>query len=276
MSSATLIGKCVLPTLAFVAVLGSNPTLASDQSTAPLSLEIRALPFQPGIAKPVELSDYEILRNADGSRGNVAGISWRVTLDTIERKKQRNMTLDVSARGFDIFAETLKPKRNKGDKVIMLNGNMWFHKPGLSKPVPISRRQKLMGDASYGDIAATNYAEDYIATRLDDDSVDDEACYVFDLQATNKRATYDRIRYWVSKQRLVGVRSEYFTKSGKLFKSARMRYDHTVDLDTNPRPFLSNISISDELISQDKTFLILENPSLQELPNHTFNLNLLR
>ena len=252
--------------------LGLSPSLQIRDMGSEILRVQQATPDTPAAA----LSDEEILSYADASRGNVGGIRWGVVLDSMEKKKSRSLTLLVSARGFDIHAVTEEPKRNKGDKVIMLNGNMWFHKPGLSKPVPISRRQKLLGDAAYGDIAATNYAQDYDATRLDDEIIDGEPCYVFDLKAKTKNVTYDGIRYWVSKERLVGIKAQYFTKSGKLFKSARMSYDHTVQVQQKERPFLSGIDIQDELISEDQTRLTLLDPLIQDLPDHIFNLNLLR
>src|SRR5919109_1536494 len=133
----------------------------------------------------------DILRKADQSRGNLEGITWTVVLASDTRNE--SMTFDVKARGFDILAENQAPPKDRGNKVLMVNGNMWFHKPGLSKAVPISQRQRLMGNAAYGDIAATNYAEDYEATSLADESVNGELCYVFDLKARDNRAAYDRI-----------------------------------------------------------------------------------
>jgi hypothetical protein len=151
---------------------------------------------------------------------------------------------------------------------------MWFYKPGLSKAVPISQRQKLMGNAAYGDIASTNYAEDYEAVQLPDDKVGDEECYVFDLTSKNDKTTYDRIKYWISKTRLVGVKAEYFTVSGKKFKLAEMEYGNKVLIDGKERPFISKITMYDELMSEDVTYLNLTKPRFEPLPDYVFNLNL--
>ncbi len=222
------------------------------------------------------LTNQEILRAADKARGNVHGVTWKVTIDSIGGKRKKTQIMEVKARAFDILAVTLKPSKNRGDKVIMLNGNMWFHKPGLSKPVPISRRQRLQGPASYGDIASTNYATDYDATLLEDEQINGELCYVFDLHSANERNTYERIKYWVSKDRLVGVRAQYYTISDKLFKSADMEYDHTVNIEGYEQPFISKISMQDELLSGVTTTLSLDNPKVEALPDAIFNLNLLR
>ncbi len=83
---------------------------------------------------------------------------------------------------------------------------MWFYKPGLSRAVSVPRRQKLLGDASTGDITSTDYAGEYDATPLPDETIDGVPCYVFNLKAKTHAVTYDQVKYWVSKQRMVGMK----------------------------------------------------------------------
>jgi hypothetical protein len=220
------------------------------------------------------ISTYDILKRADQSRGNLQGVSWEVLVEAIERQRTDTMVYDIKARGFDISGMSLEPPKYKGNKLLMLKTNMWFYKPGLSKPVPISQRQKLMGNAAYGDIASTNYAEDYEAVPLPDETVDGEECYVFDLKSKNDKTTYDQVKYWISKKRLVGVKAEYFTVSGKKFKLADMDYDNTVIIDGEKRPFISKITMHEALLSEDVTYLHLTKPRFDALPDYVFNLNL--
>ena len=217
----------------------------------------------------------EIIRTADGSRGNLEGIVWRLDAESRDGGSTTSMSFEVKARGFDVRAETTAPAKYRGNKVLMADHNEWFHRPGLSKPVPISRRQKLLGQAVYGDIASTNYAQDYEATLLSDGPVDGEPCYVFDLKSKAKWTTYDMIRYWISKERLVGIKAEYFTVSGKKFKSSRMEYENEVTVDGIRRPFISRLTIYDELVSGAVTELAFGPPALGALPDYIFNVNLL-
>ena len=232
-----------------------------------------ALPFC-GPARALA-SSTAILKAADEARGNVAGIAWNVVIESL-RDDRVTDTLEyaIQARGFNIAGISQAPPKYKGNKVLMLNTSMWFYKQGLSKPVPISQRQKLMGDAAYGDIAATNYADDYVATALPDEDVAGEDCYVFDLKAKFDKTTYDQVRYWVSKSRLVGVKAEYFTVSGKKFKSARMDYGNVVEVDGKTRPFLSHIAMQGELMNGAVTNLQLSEPHIAPLPDAVFDLNL--
>ena len=243
-----------------------------NRQLAALTLALTLL--VPSIAMSTPMNNQDILNAADESRGNIKGISWQVHVESVEGKYTDSMTYEIKARGFDVAGINLEPPKLKGNKLLMLDRNMWFHKPGLSKPVPISQRQRLMGNASYGDIAATNYASDYAPTRLKDEIIDGIDCYVFDLESEAKNTTYDRIKYWVAKDQLIGIKAEYYTLSGKRIKSARMDYENTVTIDGVKRPFISKISIFQELVGTDVTTLTLTRPQLAELPDYVFNLNL--
>jgi len=222
-----------------------------------------------------ETSPDDILRRADEARGNLKGVKWTVHIVSTGGHRKQERRLKVKSKGYDFLATLISPPKVKGQKVLMVDHNMWFTKPGLRKPVPISPRQKLVGGASYGDIAATNYADDYEATPLDDEMVNGELCYVFDLKAFTKKATYDRIKYWMSKERMVGVKAEYFTVSGKMFKLATFENENQIQLRNKPHPFISKMVITDALASGNVTTMTFSKPKLVKVPASTFDLNLL-
>lgn len=222
-----------------------------------------------------EISPEEILSSADTARGNVEGIEWEIDIESIERGRSQKRSIRVRARGDKSLAEFISPPKVKGRKLLMIDRNMWFMKPGLRKPVPISPRQKLMGGAANGDIASTNYAGDYEPLSVSDDTVNNEPCYLLDLKSINKKATYDRIRYWISKERLVGVKSDFFTVSGKRFKSATFEYDNRIMISSRLRPFVSRMIIRDAVIKSNVTTMRYHKVKLKKIPDSTFNLNLL-
>lgn len=227
--------------------------------------------------KPVvaEMRPKQILEKADQARGNVEGIEWKIKLESIENGREQSRGLRVKACNLNSLAEFLSPPKVKGRKLLMLDRNMWFVKPGLRKPVPISPRQKLMGGASNGDIASTNYAGDYEPASVSDDTVNGEPCYLLDLRAVDKKVTYDRIKYWVSKKRLIGVRAEFFTVSGKMFKSAAFEYENSIMVKDKPQLFISKMVITDAIVKENITTMTYEKVKIKKIPDSTFNLNLL-
>lgn len=257
------------------AIMSAAPRQTAPRAAPAADAIVRAAPapLKP-VANPAPAVEA-VLRAADEARGNVTGLGWEVTIESAEHERVTDsLVYDIKVRSFNVAGLSLAPPKYRGNKILMLNTNMWFYKPGLSKPVPISLRQKLMGDAAYGDIASTNYAEHYNAIRLSDDVVNGKECYVFDLRAKAEKVTYDRIIYWVEKQRQLGVKAEYFTVSGKKFKSASMDYGNTVKLDGKPHPFLSRITMHGELLDGAVTYLHLRSPRIEPIPDYVFDLNL--
>jgi len=229
-----------------------------------------------GFAHGEEPSVRDILKNADRARGNLDGIVWDITIATSEdgSKEARGMTVKVKKN--NTLAKFTSPPAMNDRMVLMIDRNMWFIRAGLKKPVSISPRQKLLGDAANGDIASTNYVEDYHATLLGVEAVQAEPCFVLDLKAASKNVTYDRIKYWVSRERLVGVKAEFYTLSGKLFKTAEFKYDNRIKLDDkNDVPFVSELVIRDAIERDKITTMTYSNIIVRTIPDSTFNLNTL-
>jgi hypothetical protein len=109
---------------------------------------------------------------------------------------------------------------------------------------------------------------------MEDEIVEGELCYVFDLKASHKKATYDRIKYWVSKKRLVGVRAHYFAVSGKMFKSAVFAHENQIQLRNKSHPFISKMTIYDALVKENITSMTFSRQKLISVPPSTFDVNL--
>ncbi|MDP3481990.1 MAG: outer membrane lipoprotein-sorting protein [Sulfuricella sp.] len=196
-----------------------------------------------------------LLKHADRARGGgLPGIVWEIRLVSRDGQKVSDeMRLEVRAVDDASVAETLEPARFKGSKLLQMGRNMWLTRPGLAKPIPISPRQRLSGEAANGDIAATDYAGDYDAQLAGEEVLDGESCHVLQLTARHKRATYDRVRYWVSAGRGVGVKAELYSLSGKLLKTARFKYDNSISFEGVRTPFVSEMVIRDALVDAETT-----------------------
>ena len=194
-----------------------------------------------------------ILEQSDRARGGgLPGIVWEIKLASRDGNKvDEPQRLLVKAVDDASVAETLEPTRFKNSKLLQVGRNMWLTRPGLSKPIPISPRQRMSGQASNGDIAATNYAKDYEALLAQEDVVDGENCHVLDLKAKHNRATYDKVRYWVSVKRNVGVKAELYSVSGKLLKTAHFDYGNSIQYEGQRVPFISRMTIRDALIDAE-------------------------
>jgi hypothetical protein len=216
-----------------------------------------------------------LIARADRARGNIDGILWTTDIQSTENGRHQKREIRIKNRGVNTLAIFLAPAKVRDQMLLMLDRNMWFIKPGLRKPVPLSPRQKLMGGASNGDIASTNYAGDYRAVLKGQAAVAGEMCYLLDLTAVNSKATYDRIRYWVSESRSLGLKAEFYTVSGKLLKTARFKYENRVKTGGAAHPFMSQMTITDGVIKDNVTVMTYRDVQPRAIPDSTFNLNLL-
>lgn len=215
-----------------------------------------------------------LLKTSDQARGGgLPGLLWEVDIVTRSgAQPPSTMKMRLKAADHASLAETLEPVRSKGGKMLQIERNMWLSKPGLKKPVAISPRQRLSGQAAIGDLAATNYVRDYTATVLKEDSSTGEPCYVLDLKAISNKTTYDRLHYWISKVRGVAVHAEFLSLSGKRLKAAHFEYGNTIQIDGRRVPFVSRMTISDDL-TDAVTVLSYSGVKVQHIPASEFSVS---
>jgi len=225
------------------------------------SFACAALLFSPAISQAASPAPdgEEILAATDKVRGGgVPGVQWDlkiVTTDLDADSGSLERRLQVRAAVDNSVAETTYPPRAAGGRLLQLGRNMWYGRPDLQRPISISSRQKMIGPAANGDIAATNYRKDYDATLLREEDVEGEPAYVLDLIAKNKFCTYDRIVYWVSKARMVPLKAEFYTVSGKVLKTATFESENTILVDGEKLPFVSRMVIQDAINSESVSTL---------------------
>ena len=218
----------------------------------------------------------EILKQADRARaGGLPGVTWKVHLVSTDDGGEVTRDMIIKAADDDSRVEFLAPPKVKGQRMLIAGRNMWFAQPGLEKPIPISPRLRLSGQAANGDIASTNYSRDYEPSLIGEETVHGQQCYVLDLRATNKSVTYDRIVYWVSKSLLTGVQADFYTVSGKKFKTARFEYENNIEYQGRRFPFISKMTIVDAIHTANRTVMEYRDVKVGVIPAAEFNINLL-
>jgi Outer membrane lipoprotein-sorting protein len=215
----------------------------------------------------------EILKATDLVRGGgMAGVQWDLQITAADADTGANIRkLRVRASGENSLAETMFPARAAGGKLLQLGRNRWYGRPDIQKAISISSRQKLAGPAANGDIASTNYSKDYEAKLLRMDSFQGESVYVLSLEAKSRFVTYDKIVYWVSEKRLVPVKAEFLTVSGKLFKTAVFETNNTIDMKGKKSPFISRMTIRDSYDNNNISTLEYSNVRVAKFPLDMFS-----
>lgn len=163
--------------------------------------------------------------------------SFSVTLQLLEYRKSvqtDSSTLTVyskadSASGqYRSLVRFIAPQRD-ADKLMLKSGNdMWFYDPSSQASIRLSPQQRLLGQASNGDVLTVNLAKDYKAELTGEEDVADgervtRRCHKLDLAAVSADVTYHRVQIWVDVGSARPVKARFLSESGHLLKTAYYR-----------------------------------------------------
>ncbi len=216
----------------------------------------------------VTLTGDEILRLSDANRNGWNSYSVTTTIMNYEDNELKEEGLfEVSIKGMNKTLVKFMNADVKGEYLLMVDDDMWIYMPNTRKPIRITPLQRLMGNASNGDVARTRYAEDYAAKLLRQESVDGVSCYLLELAAKRDGATYKRIEYRVEKETNRPKKAEIYLLSGKHYKS--ITFDKYEPIEG--RTLLAQMTITDRLRDGRVTIMKYASYAEKEMPEKYFN-----
>lgn len=211
------------------------------------------------LALPVAANDAAaILEKSDVYRNALDSFSIDVELTSIEGSRTETSKFRVYGKGSDrSVVEFVAPATEKGKFLLMLRDAMWIYMPSASRPIRISPLQRLMGQASNGDVARTSFTVDYVAKSASEDG----DAYVVELEAKDPSIAYKRVRLWIDKTSYEPRRADFYVASGKLLKRAHYKTFGTMA----GRRVVTEIEIEDLLRAGNRT--VMRYANLTARPN---------
>jgi outer membrane lipoprotein-sorting protein len=180
-------------------------------------------------------SAEEILIASDAIRNPGRPFSVTVTLTEFQAGKQVDTSTLVSysrtqqqGGQFASLILFVLPARDAG-KLMLKNGNdMWFYDPTNKASVRLSPQQRLLGQASNGDVATVNFAKDYTAALVGEEEIQDgerrtRKAHKLALTAVAPDVTYASIEMWVDAENSRPLKARFFAESSRLLKTAYYR-----------------------------------------------------
>lgn len=206
--------------------------MIAKRSTA-LALVFAVAWISPGaVAAP---DPQETLIASDAVRNPDFPFGLTNTLIEYRRGKQtESSTLAIYSKAdpnggqFRSLVRYVAPARDAG-KLILFNGKeLWFFDPASKASIRLSPQQRLLGQASNGDVVTTNFAKDYRATAATEEDIQDgdrrpRRCYKLRLESRTPEANYHSIEMWVDRTNARPVKARFHAESGKLLKTAYYR-----------------------------------------------------
>ena len=158
----------------------------------------------PALAAQSAEEVHEWLKGVDASRNletfaAVAAAQLQARATQIQDGKQLGTAdFDIYVKGRDRALIVFRGGKNDGRKALTVGQKMWLIVPGAEHPVPITQNQRLMGGASFADVASLRFADDFEASlRPGTETVDGHVCRVIDLKAKAPGAAYPRATLWL-------------------------------------------------------------------------------
>lgn len=176
-----------------------------------------------------------ILAASDAVRNPTKPFAVAVTLLEYRNGKQTDANTltvyskaDESSGQYRSLIRFVEPERDAG-KLMLKNGNdLWFFDPSSKASIRLSPQQRLLGQASNGDVVTVNLAKDYKAELLGEEDLTDgervkRHAYKLGLAAASPDVTYHRVEMWVDTTSSRPIKAQFFAESGHLLKTAYYR-----------------------------------------------------
>ena len=178
--------------------------------------------------------------------------------------KTRNYTvyLKPGHRSLVLF----RSPAERGQKLLMQGDDFWLMMPASQRPLRITPMQKLLGEASTGDIATMTWGEDYEAASLGEEAVNGQPCIKLELTATRKGVSYPRVVAWIAKKGHAPVQAELYVASDKLAKVASFALG-----EVDGRRQVTTMTLSDHLQKERSTEVHYLSRSDKTLSDDYFN-----
>ena len=176
-----------------------------------------------------------ILAASDAIRNPSQPFSVTVTLTEFQAGKQTDTStltsysrLQQQGGQYSSLVRFVLPARDAG-KLMLKNGNdMWFYDPTNKSSVRLSPQQRLLGQASNGDVATVNLARDYKPALAGEEDVQDgerrtRKAYKLALTAVSPEVTYANIEMWIDAENSRPIKARFFAESSRLLKTVYYR-----------------------------------------------------
>jgi outer membrane lipoprotein-sorting protein len=167
---------------------------------------------------------------------------------------------------------TTEPASERGQILLMKSRELWAFLPSVSQPVRLSLAQRLTGQVANGDLARANFAGDYTAKILRNETRDGENYHVLELAAVDRSVTYQRVVYWVKQNTAAPHKAEFYSLSNRLLKTCT--YEKVQTMAGRLRP--TRLVMVDALRQGEQSVLDYSDMKLRDLPDKVFTKDYLK
>lgn len=239
------------------------------------------LPLLLALALPAQAADNvaALLKAADAFRLPAESVRVETLVELYKNNvldKERLYTVYVKPGRRSLVL--MKSPSEAGQKVLMLADQFWLLMPESQRPLRITASQKLLGEASTGDIATMTWSDDYDGSVIDeadcpqpppgltDTPAKAHRCQHLDLAQARNGVTYARVELYLDKMSKMPVKADLYVGSGKRAKEA-WYFAKPV----NGQPRIMTIVLHDDIQPNRRTVIRYRSIVPKAAPDEFFN-----
>jgi hypothetical protein len=136
----------------------------------------------------------------------------------VSGKVQGSADFEVYRKGADRALMVFRGGKNSGRKVLTSGEKMWLIVPGARNAVPVSANQRLLGGASFGDVARLRFAQDYSAKLRGEEMLEGRPALVLELTARAPSAPYPKLTLRLDPEKRLPRQVVFYLPSGKALR----------------------------------------------------------
>lgn len=141
--------------------------------------------------------------------------------NTLDKTRQYNVYTRPNRESLVVFKSAVEA----GQKMLMIEDNYWLLMPKSRRPIRITPMQKLLGEASVGDISTLTWSEDYqgewvTSAIIKTPNGAEVTTHQLKLIAKTKEASYQTIDLWLDANNDFPIKADLYLRSGKMAKQA--------------------------------------------------------
>jgi hypothetical protein len=230
--------------------------------------EITLCALMLGMAAGATANDVEaILKKTDSFRMQDGSVQIDTQVQTFkggqpDKEKRYQVLTKAGGKSLVLF----RSPGEVGQKVLMVGDDFWMLLPGSARPIRITPMQKLLGDASTGDIATMAWSGDYEGSVVREVEVDGVLCLELSLDAKRKSLSYQRIVLQVAKRDYRPVHADLYAASQRKLKQARYVVEQR-----DGRMAVTRMILNDEVQSKRETVVSILSSKPRQLGDELFN-----
>jgi len=163
-----------------------------------------------------------------------------------------------------------EPANMKGKKLLMVDDDFSIFIPKTQRPVRLTPSQRLMGQASNGDVMNVRFQSDYTPVITGEETVtvggEKRDCVILDLTARRPGSAYSRIVLRAEKETWLPVNAECYALSGKELKTVEYSTVKTF----GGKPVIAKTVLHDLILKNTYTVIEFTDMKNETIPDNYF------